>query len=182
MLLNKKDSILLLIDVQEKLVPFVLNNDNFIKHCEWLLRLATRLQVPILASEQYPKGLGKTVESLRGYLTEQNCVAKVHFSCMQEPNFVHCLSQHRKNQLILFGIEAHVCVMQTALEMRTAGFDVFVVVDAITSRKDLDLKYGLKRMKQDGIHLITSEMVFFEWLRHSAFPEFKNLSKEFLQS
>jgi nicotinamidase-related amidase len=79
------------------------------------------------------------------------------------------------------GIEAHVCVLQTALELNTAGFDVFVVVDAVSSRCEFDCKYGLKRMKQDGVHLITAEMVFFEWLRASSVPDFKALSKEFLQ-
>jgi nicotinamidase-related amidase len=182
MLLNKDDSILLLIDVQEKLAPYVLNKDNFIKRCEWLLKLAAKLYVPVLASEQYPKGLGPTIESLKAYLTHQDCIDKVYFSCMQEPKFVHRLREHKKNQLILLGIEAHVCVMQTALEMKNAGFDVFVVVDAVSSRAELDLKYGLKRMKQDGVHLITAEMVFFEWLRQSVLPDFKALSKEFLQS
>jgi nicotinamidase-related amidase len=182
MLLNKNDSILLLIDVQEKLTPFVLNEERLINRCEWLLRLASKIKIPVLASEQYPKGLGTTIEPLKKYFTAQNCIEKVHFSCMQESNYVHRLSELKRNQLILFGIEAHVCILQTALEMKTAGFDVFVVVDAVSSRSEFDLKYGLKRMKQDGIHLITTEMVFFEWLRHSAVPDFKALSKEFLQS
>lgn len=181
MLLNKNDSILLLIDVQEKLTPFILNQDKIISRCEWLLKLAAKMKVPVLTSEQYPQGLGSTVEPLNKYCSSVNCIEKVHFSCMQEPKYVHRLSEFKKNQLILMGIEAHVCVMQTALEMKTAGFDVFVVVDAVGSRSELDLKYGLKRMKQDGIHLITTEMVFFEWLRHSAVPDFKELSKEFLQ-
>jgi len=181
MLLNKNDSILLLIDIQEKLTPFVLNKEHFIKRGEWLLRLATKMKVPVLVSEQYPKGLGPTIDPLKQYTAAKNCIEKVHFSCMQEPNYVHRLSEFKKNQLILFGIEAHVCVLQTALEMQNAGFDVFVVVDAVSSRSELDLKYGLKRMKQEGVHLITAEMVFFEWLRHSAVPDFKSLSKEFLQ-
>lgn len=181
MLLSKDDSILLLVDVQEKLVPFVLNKEHFIKRCEWLLRLAAKMQVPVLVSEQYSKGLGPTIAPLKNHLPQEEPIEKTSFSCMQEANFVHRLSQHKKNQIILFGIEAHVCVLQTALELKTAGFDVFVVVDAVSSRTELDLKYGLKRMKQDGVHLITSEMVFFEWLRHSAVPDFKALSKEFLQ-
>lgn len=182
MLLNVNDSIALLIDVQEKLTPFVLHEDQLIQRCEWLLKLANKMKVPILVSEQYPKGLGATVESLQQYSSAKNCIEKVHFSCMQEPNYVHRLNEYRKNQLILFGIEAHVCVLQTALEMKNTGFAVFVVVDAVSSRSEFDLKYGLKRMKQEGIHLITAEMVFFEWLRHSAVPEFKALSKEFLQN
>jgi nicotinamidase-related amidase len=181
MLLNKNDSILLLIDVQEKLVPFIYNKDQCIPRCEWLLKLAEKMQVPVLASEQYPKGLGSTIPELKSHILKDEFIEKVSFSCMQEPSFVHRLTEHKKNQLILFGIETHVCVLQTALELKTAGFEIFVVVDAVGSRSELDYKYGLKRMKQAGIHLITSEMVFFEWLRQSNVPDFKALSKEFLQ-
>jgi nicotinamidase-related amidase len=180
MLLNKDDSILLLIDVQEKLTPFVLDNEAFIAQCEWMLKLARKMDVPILVSEQYPKGLGPTHEQLRAYFSHEECVDKVHFSCMSDANYVQRLKQFHKKQLVLIGIEAHVCVLQTALEMKQQGFDVFVVVDAVSSRGEQNLKYGLKRMKQDGVHLVTSEMVFFEWLKKAGTPEFKELSKEFL--
>jgi nicotinamidase-related amidase len=182
MLLNTNDSILLLIDVQEKLAPHVLHKECIIKRCEWLLKLAAKMQVPMLASEQYPKGLGPTIDPLNAYLTRRHCIEKVYFSCMQEPGIVRLLTEYKKNQVVLCGIEAHVCVLQTALELKMAGFDVFVVVDAVSSRAELDLKYGLKRMKHEGVHLITAEMVFFEWLRHSSRPDFKVLSKEFFQS
>lgn len=181
MLLNKQESLMLLIDVQEKLVPAVLNSDRFIARCEWLLKLATRMGVPILASEQYPKGLGNTLQNLSAYFDKENCIEKVHFSCMQEPNYLLRLREYNKKQLVILGIEAHVCVLQTAMEMKAEGYDVYVVVDAVSSRAEQDLKYGLKRMKQEGIHLITAEMVLFEWLRQSGTPEFKALSKEFLQ-
>lgn len=180
MLLNREQSLLLLIDVQEKLTPHVLDCDSLITRCEWILQLAQKMGVPILASEQYPKGLGGTLPSLNSYYSSQDCVEKVAFSCMQEPNCVKKLKEYKKNQLILIGIEAHVCVLQTALELKSSGYEVYVVVDAVSSRKALDLKFGLKRMKQDGVHLITSEMIFFEWLRHADTPEFKKLSKEFL--
>jgi len=181
MLLDKEDSILLLIDVQEKLTPAVLNSNAFITRCEWLLQLAKKMGVPILVSEQYPKGLGSTLKQLQSYFNKEECIEKVHFSCMSAPNYLQRLKQHHKNQLILIGIEAHVCVLQTALQMKEDGFDVFVVADAVSSRGEDNLKYGLKRMKQDGVHLITAEMVFFEWLRQAGTPEFKSLSKEFFQ-
>ncbi len=182
MLLNKNDSILLLIDVQEKLVPFIFNKEHCIKRALWLLRLAIKMNVPVLASEQYPKGLGSTIEELKLHIPTSEFIEKEHFSCMQAPGFIHCLTNHKKNQLILLGIETHVCVLQTALELQTAGYEVFVVVDAVGSRSELDHKYGLKRMKQAGIHLVTSEMIFFEWFRQSDAPNFKALSKEFLKS
>ncbi|WP_392537674.1 hydrolase [Legionella sp. 227] len=179
MLLNKEDSLLLLVDVQEKLTPAVLNNEVFIARCEWLLKLAQRMSVPILVSEQYPQGLGSTLKQFQKYFNPQECVDKVSFSCMGEPTYVERLKQLHKKQLILIGIETHVCVLQTALEMREAGFEVFVVVDAVSCRGEQNMKYGLKRMKNEGVHLITSEMVFFEWLKKAGTPEFKQLSKEF---
>ncbi|KGP64143.1 isochorismatase [Legionella norrlandica] len=181
MLLNRTNSLLVLVDVQEKLIPAIFNREAFIARCEWLLKLAQRLEVPVLASEQYPKGLGSTVSPLCTYISKEKCVEKVHFSCMQESKYINLLKEYNKNQLVLIGIEAHVCVLQTALEMTDRGFDVYVVVDAVSSRSELDLKYGLKRMKQDGVHLITAEMVLFEWLRQAGTPEFKAISKEFLQ-
>ena len=181
MLLNKNDSILLSVDVQEKLIPHIFNKDQCIQKGQWLLKLAAKMQVPAIASEQYPKGLGSTIPEFHSYISEQQTIEKMHFSCMQEPSFVHLLNEHKKNQIILFGIESHDCVLQTAFELKEAGFEVFVVVDAVGSRSEFDYKYGLKRMKQAGIHLVTAEMVFFEWLRQSNVPDFKALSKEFLQ-
>jgi nicotinamidase-related amidase len=181
MLLKKEESLVLLIDVQEKLTPFVLDHEALIARCEWLLKLAKKLNVPILVSEQYPQGLGGTLPQFHPYYDKHSCIEKIHFSCMQHADYVQSLRQFNKKQVILMGIEAHVCVLQTALELHEAGFDVFVVVDAVSSRNELDMKYGLKRMKQEGVHLITSEMVFFEWIRKAGSPEFKALSKEFLQ-
>ena len=181
MLLQKHHSLMLLVDVQEKLMPLVLNSKECLARCEWLLKLSQAMDVPILASEQYPKGLGHTVDTLQVYLSPNDCMEKTYFSCMQEPSYLSRLQHYNKTQLILCGIEAHVCVLQTALEMRETGFEVFVVVDAVSSRNERDLRYGLKRMKHSGVHLVTAEMVFFEWLRHSQLPEFKELSKTFLQ-
>ncbi|KTC65799.1 YcaC like amidohydrolase (plasmid) [Legionella adelaidensis] len=180
MLLEKDRSCLFLIDVQEKLTPYVLNSEGVIARCQWLLRLAKRLEVPIQVSEQYPSGLGGTIEPLREFLP-QKCLTKVHFSSYQDPHFNEFWQGVDRNQVIIAGIETHVCVMQTALDMQAAGLNVFVVVDAVSSRNELDHRYGLKRMKAHGIELITAEMVFFEWLRKAGSPEFKELSKNFLR-
>ncbi len=182
MLLNQADSLLLVIDVQEKLVRHVLQHEHLISRCEWIVRLAVAMHVPILVSEQYPKGLGPTIPSIRMHIAEDDCIDKTYFSCMQSAPIIQRLNEHKKKHFILIGIEAHVCVLQTALEMKEAGLEVFIVVDAISSRHEIDLKYGLKRMKAAGIHLISAEMVFFEWLRHAAVPEFKMLSQQFLQA
>lgn len=178
MLLKKEDSCLLLIDVQEKLTPHVQNSESLIARCEWLLRLATELSVPHVISEQYPSGLGVTVEPLRRFGA---ALDKVHFSCGRDTRLINHLQQLKKTQIVLIGIETHVCVLQTALDLCEAGYQVFVVVDAVNSRHELDHHYGLKRIKQSGGFLVTSEMVFFEWVEKAGTPEFKALSKAYLQ-
>lgn len=180
MLLEKEKSCLLLIDVQEKLTPYVMQPEKLVQRCHWLMRLAKEMDVPLLVSEQYPQGLGHTVEPLQPLITEK-CISKVHFSSYREPTFIQHWQDLNKQQVVITGIETHVCVLQTAMDMKSSGLDVFVVVDAVSSRHEIDHKYGLKRMKQAGIHLVTAEMVFFEWARQAGTPEFKALSQAFMR-
>ncbi|KTC93096.1 MULTISPECIES: hydrolase [Legionella] len=181
MLLEKDKSCLLLIDVQDKLTPHVLHAEAIVERCQWLMQLATEFDVPVLVSEQYPKGLGATVESLRSLVPQDRFIEKVQFSCFRAPDFKPKLQSLNRKQMVLIGIEAHVCVLQTALDLQKVGYDVFVVVDAVSSRFELDYRYGLKRMKQVGVHLVTSEMVFFEWVGQAGTTQFKALSKAYLQ-
>ncbi|KTD25238.1 MULTISPECIES: isochorismatase family protein [Legionella] len=181
MLLEKDRSCLLLIDVQEKLTPHVLHADAMVERCQWLIQLAAEFDVPLLVSEQYPKGLGPTVEPLRTLAPQDSFIDKIQFSCFRAPEFKPRLQSLNKKQMVLIGIEAHVCVLQTALDLQRVGYDVYVVVDAVSSRFELDYKYGLKRMKQNGVHLVTSEMVFFEWVGQAGTAQFKALSKVYLQ-
>lgn len=181
MLLKKDNSCLLLIDAQEKLIHHINQSEAVIARCQWLIQLATKLDVPQIISEQYPQGLGNTTASLAALIPNHTAIDKVHFSCWREPRFKKQLQDMNRKQLVLIGIEAHVCVLQTAMDLNDAGFEVFVVVDAVGSRHEIDYKYGLKRMKQAGIQLVTAEMVFFEWLEHSKISGFKELSKQFLQ-
>lgn len=178
MLLRKEDSCLLLVDVQEKLSPYVLESEAMIERCQWLMRLAQELDIPIITSEQYPSGLGQTVSVLR---QAASAIDKVHFSCWREPRFNQHLRSLNKNQIVLIGIETHVCVLQTAFDLIDKGYEVFVVVDAVSSRHELDMSYGLKRMKQAGVQLITSEMAFFEWVEQAGTSQFKILSNAYLK-
>ncbi len=182
MLLSKETSGLLLVDVQEKLTPLVLHSEALVRRCEWLIRLAHDLHVPIVVSEQYPQGLGKTIDPLHTMTLKEHCAHKVHFSCYREPSFVNHWTTVDRKQVVIAGIETHVCVLQTAMEMSQSGFEVFIVVDAVSSRHDLDHRYGLKRMKHAGISLVTAEMVFFEWVGQAGTPQFKALSRAYLQS
>ena len=181
MLLNREKSGFVLVDVQEKLTPHVLNSEALVTRCQWLIRLSTELNVPLIVSEQYPSGLGKTVKPLKELTSHAQCVDKVHFSCYREPSFVNHWQTLDRRQVVIAGIETHVCVLQTAMEMNNSGLDVFVVVDAVSSRHEIDHKYGLKRMKQAGIHLVTAEMVFFEWVGQAGTAEFKTLSQSYLR-
>lgn len=178
MLLSKDDSCLVLIDVQEKLTPHVQNFTPLIERCDWLLKLARELQVATVITEQYPSGLGSTVAPLNQF---GDGLPKIHFSCWRDDHIRQQLQQLNKKQLVLCGIETHVCVLQTALDLCEANYEVFVVVDAVSSRKELDYRYGLKRIKQAGGILVTSEMVFFEWVGQAGTPQFKALSRTFLQ-
>ncbi|STX29307.1 YcaC like amidohydrolase [Legionella beliardensis] len=181
MLIKKDDACLLLIDVQEKLLPLVADSEALIDRCQWLLRLANELEVPCLVSEQYPRGLGHTVKPLLEVSSQEPPIEKVHFSCYREPNFVQRVKQLGKTQFVLIGIEAHVCVLQTALDLLAEDNDVFIVVDAVSSRKLIDKKYALKRLQQAGAILVTAEMVFFEWLEQAGTPLFKALSNAYLK-
>ena len=182
MLMQKDASGLLLVDVQEKLTPHVNNSEQLIERCAWLMRLAQAVNVPILVCEQYPSGLGKTVESLRGLAAPYAPIEKVHFSCYRSDGLMNNWRRLGKKQFIIAGIETHVCVLQTAMDIKQqSDNEVFVVIDAVSARSELDHKYGLKRMKQAGIQLVTSEMVFFEWVEHAGTSEFKALSQAFLR-
>jgi len=179
MLLERAQSTLLLIDVQEKLTPLVMQSSAVIERCRWLMELAGELSVPQLISEQYPKGLGATITVLQSLVPEDAIIEKIQFSSWAEKGMQERLQFINNKQIILMGIETHVCVLQTAIDLLNAGFEVFVVVDAVSSRYEIDHKYGLKRMKQEGVQLVTAEMVFFEWLKQAGTPEFKVLSKRF---
>lgn len=182
MLMKKESSGLLLVDVQEKLTPHVLQPEQLLSRCAWLMRLAKAVDVPVLISEQYPSGLGRTVESLRTLVTPYSPIEKVHFSCYRSSPLVEQWQKLGKKQFVIAGIETHVCILQTALDIQLhTDNEVFVVVDAVSARSELDHKYGLKRMKQAGIQLVTSEMVFFEWVECAGTQEFKALSQAFLR-
>jgi len=181
MLLQRNKSCLLLIDVQEKLTPHVQSSAVLEMRCGWLMRLAQSLSVPMMVSEQYPSGLGRTLPALRQWISGENCIEKVHFSCYRDTSFMTHWRAVNKSQVVIAGIETHVCVLQTALDMNAAGIDVFVVTDAVSSRNTIDHDCALQRMNQSGIHLVTSEMVLFEWVEQAGTSLFKSISQAFLK-
>jgi nicotinamidase-related amidase len=179
MLLDASKSFLLLIDMQERLLPAMSGGAEVEKRCGILLEAAKQLDVPVLASEQYPKGLGHTVPGLRAALGTAAVFEKTAFSCWREPALKQALiAQHERGrrQAIIAGIEAHVCVAQTALDLAQAGFAVFAVADAMTSRGVRSAELAESRLRHGGVAVINTEMAVFELLGRAGTPAFKTLS------
>lgn len=181
MLIRAESSALLVVDVQGKLVPAIQDATRTVAAIRWLIAAARLNAVPVLFSEQYPQGLGKTLPCLLSAAPDAPIVSKTAFSCVAGA----CLSGNaleNKPQVIICGIEAHVCVLQTVLELRAAGRDVFLVADAIGSRADGDKQLAIQRARECGATIVSREMVLFEWLRDAKAPAFKAASKQLLQA
>jgi nicotinamidase-related amidase len=175
MLIERTKSLLLLVDMQERLVPAMADAADVTARCGILLRAAYELGVPILASEQYPKGLGPTLPALAGFATRR--LEKLEFSAYANNAIKDELTRAGQKQIILAGVEAHVCVLQTGLDLIDAGYQVFVVADAVASRRAESREVALHRVARAGATLITVEMALFEWLRSAEAPEFRAISK-----
>jgi nicotinamidase-related amidase len=172
-------SVLLVVDVQEKLVGAMHDAAATIGNIVRLGQAAAALEVPALLSEQYPKGLGRTVAELTGFRASGggSPVEKVHFSCLADDEYRDRLAALGRRQAVLVGIEAHVCVLQTALDLLEAGYAPFVVADAVTSRASASKALGLDRLRANGVEIVSAEMVMFEWLHTAQNPAFKAVSK-----
>jgi len=169
-------STLLVIDVQERLLPHIEDRDNVVKHCGRIVQAAGILGVPVVCTEQYPKGLGRTVSPLRELLGDVPIREKLAFSCCGAEGLTDDLWARGRPQIVVVGIEAHVCVQQTVLDLLGAGFGVFVAADAVSSRRALDRWAALDRMRQAGAVVTTTEAVMFEWLRVAGTAEFKQVA------
>jgi nicotinamidase-related amidase len=179
MLLARDKSQLLIIDVQDRLLEAVSGKDRVVDRCVRLVRAARKLGVPITTSEQYPHGLGATAEPIREALGNAGpIVEKIEFSCLKsEPlrERLHELRRQGRPQVVIGGIEAHVCVAQTAIDLEEQGFEAFLVADAIGSRTKGSRKLAITRLLKAGADVVDSEMVLFEWLGKAGTPEFKEL-------
>ncbi len=179
MLLEASKSTLLLVDMQERLLPAMAGGAEVEKRCSILLKAAKALDVPVTVSEQYPKGLGRTVPGLAAEIGNAPVFEKLAFSCWKDRALKDHMIEHHERQrplVIVAGIEAHVCVLQTAIDLAAAGFGVFAVADAMSSRAPASVALALERMRQSGVAVVNTEMVVFELLRQAGTPEFKALS------
>ncbi len=180
MLLERARSQLLVVDVQERFMPVVHEAERMADKCAILMQSAQRLGIPTTVSEQYRKGLGSTIARLDNVKGDAPIMEKAHFSCAADPNIaerVKSLVDEGRSQMVVCGIESHVCVMQSALGFKGLGMDVFVVADAVSSRHPESVDIATNRMRSAGITVINTEMAVFEWLYISGTEEFKELSK-----
>ncbi len=177
MLIDAEKSVLLCIDVQDRLNPVMADSDGVVAGISKLLQGAELLNVAKLASEQYPMGLGHLVSELASMFPQGTIIEKDAFSCMADETFSKRLTGLNKSQVIVCGIEAHVCVMQTTVQLLEQGKQVFVVADATSSRTNANHQTGLERMRQNGAEIVSVEMVLFEWLRLAGTAQFKEISK-----
>lgn len=183
--MNAHDSALVIIDVQEKLFPKILDHERIEWNILRLLETARTLNVQVGATEQYPQGLGGTIESLAQPLLaiSQHAVpSKTMFSCRQCAGLFSALAEAGIRNLLLCGAETHVCVAQSALDLMAQGFNVFVCVDAVGARFQLDHEIGLRRMESSGATLTTTEAAMFEWCERAGSEQFKVVSKLVQQS
>lgn len=173
-LIDRSAAVLVAVDLQEKLLAEIKVRDAIVAQTVLLLRVARELDVPVLATEQYPKGLGPTVAPVLDALSEAP-LEKMFFGCLGAAEFAESLHRLGRRQLILTGAETHVCVLQTALSAQAQGFEPFVVGDAVGSRIKDQHRRGLERMAASGVSIVTAEMVIFELLGCAGTPEFKKV-------
>lgn len=179
-LLRADTSALLVIDLQARLLPAIHGGARVLANSIWLVQVARRLGVPVLCSEQYPQGLGPCAPELAAVLPEDAVRTKQHFSCVAEG----CFEDHpawRRPQLVVCGTEAHVCVLQSVLDLRARGTQVFVAADAVGSRRPSDRALALARMRCHGVEVVSREMVAFEWLHRAGTDVFREVSRGFIR-
>lgn len=176
-MITPQDTALLIIDVQGKLAQVVYESEAVERNISKLVRAAKILDVPVLYTEQYPKGLGHTVETLQKLLTDEEPFEKIAFSCCEEDGFMEKLRGLNRNNVLVTGMETHVCVYQTSAELIDYGYNVHLVADAVSSRTEENREIGIRCIEKAGGWLKSTEMVIFELLRIAQGDEFKAISK-----
>ena len=168
---------LVVVDIQEKLLPPIFQRDQMVKNAQLLIRAAKILSVPALVTTQYAKGLGGTTAEIASLLPETEAMDKQLFSCFGSEAFCAALKRlpGQRNTLLLCGMESHICVMQTALAGLRAGYLIHVASDAVSSRSEWNWKIGLERMRAAGAVISSTEMMIYELMKSSGSPAFKEL-------
>ena len=175
-MLNKDKAILVVVDIQDVLLPKSKDVvDVYLRQAERMIRMVGALEIPVLVTEQNPERLGVTNAGIRDALGDVAAIPKIEFGCLANEAFRTALAESGRMQLLVVGMEAHVCVLQTTLDALAAGYEVYLVSDAIVSSRKKEYKAGMARMQQAGASRVTVEMAIFELLRKAGTPEFKQV-------
>ncbi len=176
-ILRKENTALVIVDVQEKLLPYVQKKDEVVANIQMLIKFAHIMHIPVILTEHYPKGLGVTVPEIKEVLEKYEPKEKVIFSCYGSLDFTEKLKELGIKRFMIAGIESHICVQQTTLDAMNAGYEVHVISDAISSRTKHNYKIGIKKMKHFGAIISSTEMAMYEIMERADTPEFKEVLK-----
>lgn len=176
-MISVDNSVLLIIDVQEKLERVMYRREELVDNLTKLVKGIQVLEVPIIVTEQYPKGLGATIPEIAQLIPDIEPLAKVNFNCYDDENFVEKLESTERKQVIISGMESHICVYQTTRELIDHKYEVYVVTDTVSSRTPENREIGLNMMKQMGAILTSTEAVLFELLKVASGDKFKAISQ-----
>lgn len=177
LILSRDTTALLVVDIQEKILSVMKDPDYVVKNTLKLIKGFKVLNIPIFYTEQYPKGLGATAGPLLKELEGLSAIQKTSFSCALAGNLFTRLKDNNVSQVVVAGIESHVCIQQTALDLIANGFQANLAADATSSRNDSDYKFALDRMRAHGVEITTTESILFELLSVAGTDEFKMISK-----
>ena len=173
--LDEKGAVLVIIDIQEKLAGAMKEKDRVVTNCGHLIEISKLKDVPILVTEQYPQGLGTTIREIEAEVNEHAHFSKMCFSCMEMPEIKRALDDLSRKKIILSGMETHVCVLQTCLDLLSSGYEVHVVSDATCSRSQENWKIGLEMMRDAGAVITSTETVLFQLLKVAGSEEFRRI-------
>ncbi|MGO2012304.1 hydrolase [Pseudoalteromonas sp.] len=174
---KKCQSVLLIIDVQSKLAPAMTRFDEVVNTTLQLLNAAQLMAIPTVITQQYKQGLGATEPQIVEQATDAIYFDKTHFSACQEPEFISTLNKYQKPQIIIVGMEAHVCVLQTALDLLASDYQVFIIAGGVSSRRDNNRDIAIAQLRQAGAVITSAESVIFQWAEVAATPQFKDILK-----
>jgi isochorismate hydrolase len=177
MRITKQHTTGLVIDIQERLFPVMWEKEKFLKNCQILIQGLYELGLPLVVTQQYSKGLGETVEGIQSVFPDFHGIEKREFSCCDEPAVNLKLAELQTKNIIICGIESHVCVLQTAIDLKESGYNPVVVMDCVTSRTPENIELAKERFRFEGIMMTSLESILFELTRSSAATEFKAISK-----
>jgi hypothetical protein len=172
-----EESVAVLIDLQDRLFPHMHENELLLANCLKLIAGLQILEVPIIVTQQYSAGLGPTVSSIVEKFDEFRYIEKNSFSCCDEPSFLDQMSQLKKRCILLFGIESHVCVLQTCIDLQERGLNALVIEDCTSSRKIADKNIAIQRMRQEGAYISSYESILLELTRRAGSEKFRSISR-----